>query len=81
MTDNTNEIKTITWSFECVEDTEVKDKLEELNLEVLEISNDCPSCIPDVTFKGTEENIRKFFAFFWEMDVDSEEIDEVFEDQ
>jgi hypothetical protein len=69
MTDNTNEIKTITWSFKCVEDTEVKDKL------------DCPSCIPDVTFKGTEENIRKFFAFFWDMNVDSEEIDEIFEDQ
>lgn len=75
------ELKTITWTFFGILELESQMKLKELDLELVDVKYDDPHGFEDITLRGTEDNLRKFFAFFWDLNVDSEEINEVFEEQ
>lgn len=75
------ELKTITWTFAGIHDEDVQVKVQSLNLELLDVKYDDPHGFEDITLRGTEDNLREFFAFFWDLDVDSEEINEVFDEQ
>ncbi len=70
----------VVWTFDGINDEDVREKLKELDIQVTDVEM-TDTGYEDVTFVGTEENIRKFFAHFWEMDVDSEEVNEIFEIQ
>jgi len=75
------ELKTITWTFSGILELESQLKMKELDLELVDVKYDDPHGFEDITLRGTEDNLREFFAFFWDLDVDSEEINEVFEEQ
>lgn len=68
----------VVWTFEGINNDDVRTKLEELNIQVTDVEM-TDTGWEDVTFVGTEENLRKFFAHFWDMNVDSEEVNEIFE--